>query len=157
MAVLVNQDVGLETANVSVGSKRGWGLNTYPLEVPMDYPLAMYIGESPSDVSKLQRSCNLQSEAVTRSSNGMHTSFNRSAVTSTFTNSVMLPFVIQSDIITNRFSDIVTPNSGNTFGWRRAFHITTSLQNLCAGHDRFVDTGDKLRVTHFSDPLKVIS
>jgi len=43
----------------------------------------------------------------------------------------MFPFTIQSDIIANRVSDIVMPTSGRTFGCRRNFHITTSLQNLC--------------------------
>ena len=43
----------------------------------------------------------------------------------------MFPFTIQSEIIANRVSDIVTPTSGRTFGCRRNFHITTSLQNLC--------------------------
>ena len=59
-----------------------------------------------------------------------HTSPNRSASGSPFTKSLMLPLTIHSDTITNRFSDIVTPNSGSMFGWRRDIHATTSLQNL---------------------------
>ena len=43
----------------------------------------------------------------------------------------MFPFIIQSEIIANLVLDIVTPISGRTFGCRRNFHITTSLQNLC--------------------------
>ena len=47
-------------------------------------------------------------------------------------NSLISPFSIHSDTITNCLSSIVTPKSGNTFGWLRAFHLMASLQNLCA-------------------------
>ena len=52
----------------------------------------------------------------------------------------MFPFAIQSDIIANWASDIVTPISGRIFGCRRAFHVTTSLQNLYTGHCQCTDT-----------------
>jgi len=45
-------------------------------------------------------------------------------------NSVIFPLTIHSETIARRFFPIVTPNSGSTFGWRRAFHVTTSLQNV---------------------------
>ena len=61
------------------------------------------------------------------------TSSNRFASGFPFTKLLMFPFAIQSDIIANWVSDIVTPISGKTFGCRRAFHVTTSLQNLCTG------------------------
>ena len=48
-------------------------------------------------------------------------------------NSLILPFSIHSDTITNCLSSIVTPRRGNTFGWLRAFHLIASLQNLCVG------------------------
>jgi len=57
----------------------------------------------------------------------------RSTSVCVFTKSLMFPFPIQSEIIANRVSDIVAPVSDRTFGCRRYFHITTSLQNLCSG------------------------
>jgi len=59
------------------------------------------------------------------------TSSSRFASGHAFTKLLMFPFAIQSDIIANRVSDIVTPMRGRTFGCRRAFHTTASLQNLC--------------------------
>ena len=59
-----------------------------------------------------------------------HTSPSRSELTSTFRNSLMFPFTIQSDTIANRFLVIITPNRGSTFGWWRVLHAITSLQNL---------------------------
>ena len=47
-------------------------------------------------------------------------------------NSLMFPLTIHSETIAKSFFPIVTPNSGSTFGWRRVFHVTTSLQNVCA-------------------------
>ena len=44
---------------------------------------------------------------------------------------MIFPLTIHSETIAKRFSPIVTPNSGSTFGWRRVFHVTTSLQNVC--------------------------
>ena len=43
----------------------------------------------------------------------------------------MLPFGIHFETIANRVPDVITPSSSRTFGWRRAFHVTNSLQNLC--------------------------
>ena len=42
----------------------------------------------------------------------------------------MSPLDIHFDTIANSVADIATPSSGNTFRWRRAFHVMTSLQNL---------------------------
>ena len=47
-------------------------------------------------------------------------------------NSVMFPLTIHSETIAKTFFPIVTPNSGSKFGWQRLFHVTTSLQNVCA-------------------------
>ena len=63
--------------------------------------------------------------------NGKHTSPSLSTSGCAFTKSLMFPFAIHSDTISNRVSVIVTPISGRTFGCRRVFHVTTSLQNLC--------------------------
>ena len=45
-------------------------------------------------------------------------------------NSLTVPLIIHSDTIVSWLSIIITPNNGNTFWWRRDFHVTTSLQNL---------------------------
>ena len=44
-------------------------------------------------------------------------------------NSLIFPFVIHSDTMTNWSLAIVTPRSGKTFGRLRVFHLITSLQN----------------------------
>jgi len=82
----------------------------------MDYSLVMDISQSPSDISKLQQSCHHQQLAKMRAFAEKHTNPIRSASTLASTNSMMLPPTIHSDTITNRFSDIVTPNNGSTFG-----------------------------------------
>lgn len=53
-------------------------------------------------------------------------------------NSLMFPFFIHSDVIAKREMElsIVTPNKGSTFGWRRIFQVTTSLQNLWYGKNQ---------------------
>ena len=65
-------------------------------------------------------------------------------------NSLMFPFTIHSDTISNWELLIVTPTSGSTFGWRRAFHVTTSLQNLYTGQHQLANAhvrqGDNLRL-----------
>jgi hypothetical protein len=47
----------------------------------------------------------------------------------------MFPFIIHSDAMAKRERElsIITPNRGSTFGWWRAFQVTTSLQNLWDG------------------------
>ena len=55
-------------------------------------------------------------------------------------NSFIFPFSIHSDTITNCPSSIVTPRSGSTFGWLRAFHLIASLQNLYTNHPQSADT-----------------
>lgn len=74
-----------------------------------------------------------QRQTRMRTLNERHTSIKRSASGRVFTNSSMFPFDIHFDIVANRFSVIVAPSRGNTFGWRRPLHAMTSLQNLCAG------------------------
>jgi len=73
------------------------------------------------------------------------TSSNRFAPLCALTNSLMFPFAIHSDTIANWELPIVTPNSGSTFGWRRAFHVTTSLQNL------YINRHRQLINTHFQN------
>ena len=58
------------------------------------------------------------------------TSSNRFASLFFLMYSLMFPPTIQSDIIANWVLSIVTPSNDNTFGWRRIFHVMTSLQNL---------------------------
>ena len=91
------------------------GSETYSLEITMNQTLAMHVDQPPSDVHKLQRSGHHQQQVEIGTSNEKHTSPNRFASGSAFTKSLMLPLTIHSDTITN-FSDMVTPNSGSTFG-----------------------------------------
>jgi len=87
-----------------------------------------------------------------------HTSLDRLTLVFAFVNSLMLPFDIHSDTITSRFSSIVTPNSGSTFGWCRALHVTTTLQNLYEIQP-VINTYNELRTspaTHFSGLLNII-
>ena len=58
------------------------------------------------------------------------TSLNRLTSLLARVNSLIFPFTIHSDTITNWVLPIITPCSGKTFGWLRAFHLITSLQNL---------------------------
>jgi hypothetical protein len=68
----------------------------------------------------------------------------------------MFPLSIHSDTIANWFSLIVTPNSGNTFWWRRAFQVMTSLQNLCVvGANRSTRAPRQTGKTHLCDPNEV--
>ena len=60
------------------------------------------------------------------------TSSNRFTSLCALTNSVIFPLAIHSETIAKSFFPIVTPISGSTFGWQRLFHVTTSLQNVCA-------------------------
>ena len=55
-------------------------------------------------------------------------------------NSLIFPLSIHSDTITNCLLSIVTPRSGNTFGWLRAFHLIASLQNLCMDYGQLAGT-----------------
>jgi len=96
----------------------------------MDYPLVMHIDQSLSGISQLRRTGDCQCRAEITAPNEKHTSSSRFAWKFAFTNSLMLPFTIHSVIITSRSSVVVTPNNGNTFGWRRDLHPTTSLQKF---------------------------
>jgi len=61
-----------------------------------------------------------------------HTSSNRFASLCAPMNSLIFPLTIHSETIAKSLFPIVTPNSGSTFGWKRLFHVMTSLQNVCA-------------------------
>ena len=98
----------------------------------MDHPLAMNVDQPTGDVFQLDYQSVNGLKARRGTLNGKLTSSNRFAPGWSFTKSLMFPFTIQSDTIANWFSDIVTPINGRMFGCRRAFHVTTSLQNLCA-------------------------
>jgi hypothetical protein len=60
------------------------------------------------------------------------TNFRRLTPGCSFTNSLMFPFTIQTEIMAKRFSDIVTPINGITLECLSIFHATTSLQNFYA-------------------------
>ena len=100
----------------------------------------MNVYQPSSDTSKLKKSsdrqCNQRKDGT---SDEEPTSLNRSASECILTNSLMFPFAIHSDTNSNRVSVIVTPISGNTFGCRRYFHVTASLQNFCVGSRQWND------------------
>jgi len=136
MTVLVDQDIRLGKKRVR---RKGddWGSESYPLQISMYHCLTVHINQPPDDIFELSgavvsNSCRQQEKEVTSS--------NRFASRCALTNSLMFPFVIHADTIANLESPIVTPNSGSTFGWRRAFHVTTSLQNVYTGQHQLGDT-----------------
>lgn len=88
---------------------------TYTFEIAMDHPLAVNINEPFSNTHKLVDFTIINDEAG-QISNTKLTSPGRSASGYAFTKSLMFPWSIQSDIIANRVSDIVTPINGRTFG-----------------------------------------
>ena len=59
--------------------------------------------------------------------------------------------------MTNWYLSIVTPSSGNTFGWRRAFHLITSLQNLWMGRGQLTNrhAQNDIRSAHLSNLIKI--
>ena len=63
-----------------------------------------------------------------------------------FANWLMSPFGIHSDTIANWASVIITPRSGNTFWWRRAFQVMTSLQNLYVGYGQYVNEHTEIEI-----------
>ena len=97
----------------------------------MDHPLAVDVYQPSSGIDQLERYSATHEDSETWSEE--LTSPSRSSSGFPFTNSLMFPFSIHSDTIARWNSFIITPNSGRTFGCRRAFHATASLQNLCAG------------------------
>jgi len=135
VAVFVDQDVGLGGKSVR---RQGddWGSESYPLQIPMYHRLTVHVYKPPSDISEL-------SEGIISGRRGRQeqdlTSSNRFASLCALTNSLMFPFPIHSDTIANWELLIVTPNNGSTFGWRRAFHVTTSLQNLYVGRHQLAN------------------
>ena len=74
------------------------------------------------------------------------TSSNRSTFRLSSMNSLIFPLSIHSETIAKLRWPIITPNSGSTFGWRRDFQVTTSLQNLY--HDKHQLT-DKCSSTNY--------
>ena len=108
---------------------------TYSLEITVAHPLVMNVDQPSSGVSQLnvlydrQLVCGEDS----KTSSERPTSSIRFTFGCTFTKSLTFPFTIQSDTTAKWFSDIVTPINGSTFGCRRVFHVTTSLQNLYKG------------------------
>lgn len=85
------------------------------------------------------------------------TSSNRFTSWLSLTNSLIFPFSIHSDAIEKREMElsIVTPNSGSTFGWRSAFQVTTSLQNLCDGRNKLTSARSLTLSTHACYLLKI--
>ena len=105
------------------------GSGTHPLQIPMNHRLAVDVHQS------LRNVLELTSQAIVSDKQGQQRNRNRMSsnrFTSLFSlmYSLMFPPTIHSDIIANWVLSIVTPSSGNTFRWRRIFHVMTSLQNL---------------------------
>jgi hypothetical protein len=67
----------------------------------------------------------------------------------------MFPFSIHSDTIAKWNWFIVTPNSGKTFGCRRAFHVITSLQNLYSTDVSKSAARKRRPVTYANHPLQL--
>jgi len=103
----------------------------------------MHVDQTPRDVSQLPKSCLSRTIKGARSFNDELTSANWFSRGWAFTNSLMFPFSIHPDTIANWFSVIVTPSSGNTFGWRRALQVMTSLQNFYKRDVRLANTCKK--------------
>jgi len=101
---LVDQDVDLDGKRVRRQGRTS-SPKSYPFQISMYHRLTMYVYQSPRNIFELSL-CALA-------------------------NSLMVPFVIHSDTIANWSLLIVIPRNDSTFGWRRVFHVTTSLQNLC--------------------------
>jgi len=109
-------------------------LKTYPFKISMDHTLAMHIDQALCDIAQLWEPQSSVTCEECRSLNRERTSSNRFASRCAATNWFMFPFGIHSDTIENSVSVIITPRSGNTFGCRRAFHDTNSLQNPCVSY-----------------------
>ena len=92
------------------------GPKTYPLQIPVDYSLAVHVHQPSGDVPKLRESCKCRCRAKEALASEEHTWSSRLALAFAFRNMLMFPFSIHSDTITNRRPVIVTPTSGNTFG-----------------------------------------
>ena len=106
---------------------------TYPLEVSMNDSTFVDVDQTPSGVSQLDESSDHMNLKQRERSGEKHTSFNRSASGFASTNSLRFPLTIQTEIMANLVSVIVTPISGRTLGCRRVFHVMASLQNLYTG------------------------
>ena len=95
----------------------------------MHHCLTVHIYQSPSNIFELPEAILLATGSVSER-NKNPTSASRFASQCALINSLMFPLTIHSDTIVNWLLFIVTPKRDNTFRWRRAFHVTTSLQNL---------------------------
>ena len=90
--------------------------------------LVVHVHQSPSNVFELSEV--MVSNGHSHQQGHHHTSSNRFASLCALMNSLIFPFSIHSETIANWSLLIVIPRNGSTFGWRRASHVTTSLQNL---------------------------
>ena len=104
----------------------------------MYHSLAVHVYQPPGDVFELSEA--IVSNGCDQSLEQNPTSSGRFASLLALINSLMFPFTIHSDAIAKWRASIVTPNRCSTFGWRRAFHVTTSLQNLYNSQRQQVNT-----------------
>ena len=116
VTILIDQDIGLGGQNSSERGKHRLS-ETYPFKITVDHSLTVHINQAPRDISQLPRLYLSRTIKGTRSYNGKLTSSNRFSRGWAFTYSLIFPFSIHSDTIANLPSAIITPSSGNTFGW----------------------------------------
>ena len=122
----------------------------------MYHILTVYIYQSLGDTFELPRS-NVSNSHCKRYRQD-RTSSNRFASLCFLMYSLMFLFSIHSDAMAKESLSIVTPIRGSTLGWRRAFHVTTSLQNLYGGWDQLVNVPRnvmKIVGTYLCDSSKV--
>ena len=105
----------------------------------MNHPLRVHMVQAFRDICQLLGPWSWSTAEETGTLNGEHTRSNRFASGCSVINSLMLPFAIHSDTIANRFSVMITPINGSTFGCRRDFQVMTSLQNLCKTYTQLID------------------
>ena len=135
MTVFVDQNICLDERRVRRNGD-DQDSESYPLQISVYHCLTVHINQPPDDVFELSDGaisgsyCQQEKDV---------TSSNRFTSRCALTNSLIFPFVIHSDTIANSESPIVTPNNCSTFGWRRAFHVTTSLQNVYVGRHQLTD------------------
>ena len=141
-----------------LGEIKEWSQSsrTYPLEITVAHSLAMNVDEPSGDVPQLDPML-INFRRSRGTPNEQPTSSNRFTSGCALAKSLIFPFIIQSDTIAKRVSDIVTPISGSTFGCRRVFHVTTSLQNLCTVSVGASACGEKTRPLTHTDYLPYVT
>ena len=102
----------------------------------MNHPPTMQIDQPVRDIFELSDAI---SDSYYAAKIGF-TSSNRFASQCSLANSLISPFSIHSNTVAYWPSFIIAPRRGSTFGWRKEFHVTTSLQNRCTCRHQLVDS-----------------